>query len=508
MTTSGFNTGKKNFTVNFTVKNVSSKNIRVFGFPIPPGRQRDLLAIPYVGEDDIRSSLIKGELYNKLQSGEINVVTSSNNLVTFDDSFKNYLGSRGVSGITIALPDTSQATWFIDAVNGDDVNDGATAATALASWGELVERLGPNPVFANNNVAIIILSDLEEVIGFTNMACESVQVSLTGNPIVTASGTLTGASNVNRTGGSAARQEIEQAAFDWTPYVGMLIRLSNGAMAWIDEVDPTGGGVSTASTSRFYDVPSFSAYSPVGNETWEVLRLPKVEGMALSGNAFDFTPSFDAPLSIELLDFEPTGGSVFGRACYQLEFGGGAFPVVMNNCRINTDWLRFGQTPVSCSNVFLTDSGTSVSIIGNNAVSFTAGLISTGTLLAYTSNMSHSTDMLTRAKIALQPGSTITVQGNGLGSFVSGGNAFTVSPGCTLNCGDRGIYGTGAALAFKNQPGGTITYATNPPTGIQSVADPANTQNGDAANTLTYAGGAPDWATGDVNRGAIVQPVF
>lgn len=52
--------GVKKFSVNFTVKNISSKKLRIFGYPIEPGRTRDLLAIPYINEDDIKSSWIKG----------------------------------------------------------------------------------------------------------------------------------------------------------------------------------------------------------------------------------------------------------------------------------------------------------------------------------------------------------------------------------------------------------------------------------------------------------------
>jgi len=60
-------------------------------------------------------------------------------------------------------PWLSQATWYIDAVNGDDEDDGSTAATALASHAEFERRLGQD-FLLQIQMTVNILSDLNETI--------------------------------------------------------------------------------------------------------------------------------------------------------------------------------------------------------------------------------------------------------------------------------------------------------------------------------------------------------
>lgn len=70
----------------FVVRNVAAQNktINIFGLSIPFGRTADLLAIPEVTEADIRSSLVKGELANKIRKNEIKIVASTIDLLQFD----------------------------------------------------------------------------------------------------------------------------------------------------------------------------------------------------------------------------------------------------------------------------------------------------------------------------------------------------------------------------------------------------------------------------------------
>jgi hypothetical protein len=62
----------------------------------------------------------------------------------------------------------AQSTWYIDpaSVTSSDDNDGATAATALSTWQELVERLGgtSRKILLTQSVTVHILSDLPEVL--------------------------------------------------------------------------------------------------------------------------------------------------------------------------------------------------------------------------------------------------------------------------------------------------------------------------------------------------------
>ena len=101
--TVGFNTiFSKRVDTKFIVKNVTentkkAKTVRIFNYPIPAGKERDLLTIPAVSEADIRHSLLKGELRIKAENGEILIIDSNIDLLQFDDEQKEFLESIGVA---------------------------------------------------------------------------------------------------------------------------------------------------------------------------------------------------------------------------------------------------------------------------------------------------------------------------------------------------------------------------------------------------------------------------
>lgn len=91
----------------FTVLNISHINrsygregekkiIKIFNYPIMPGDTRDLLAIPGVGEADIRASLLKGEIRHKILAEDITVVCSDIDLLQFNDDQKQFLIDSGI----------------------------------------------------------------------------------------------------------------------------------------------------------------------------------------------------------------------------------------------------------------------------------------------------------------------------------------------------------------------------------------------------------------------------
>jgi len=106
----GFNTiFPKKANTRFVVRNITigtpqQKTIHIFNYPIPAGRQRDLLGISFVSEADIRHSLLKGELRIKAECGEIEVVESNIDLLQFDSSQLAFLTSIGITqGTTITV---------------------------------------------------------------------------------------------------------------------------------------------------------------------------------------------------------------------------------------------------------------------------------------------------------------------------------------------------------------------------------------------------------------------
>lgn len=100
MSNVGYNTFNisKNNTI-FRVKNIaeSNKTVNVFKYPIPKGKDRDLMKIPFVSEADIRHSLLKGELLVKLLARELIVIESNIDLLQFSTEQKQFLKSVGIT---------------------------------------------------------------------------------------------------------------------------------------------------------------------------------------------------------------------------------------------------------------------------------------------------------------------------------------------------------------------------------------------------------------------------
>jgi hypothetical protein len=90
----------------FVVRNVTpdrQKTIKIFNYPIPFNRTRDLLAIPGVSESDIRASLLKGELQHKIRAADIVIECSDIDLLQFNDAHKLFLENAGVvNGLSVS----------------------------------------------------------------------------------------------------------------------------------------------------------------------------------------------------------------------------------------------------------------------------------------------------------------------------------------------------------------------------------------------------------------------
>ncbi len=82
----------------FITKNTATpkKTLFIFNYPIPHGMSRDLLQIPGVAESDIRASLLKGELRNKILVGDIIVECSDIDLLQFNAAHKSFLQNSGI----------------------------------------------------------------------------------------------------------------------------------------------------------------------------------------------------------------------------------------------------------------------------------------------------------------------------------------------------------------------------------------------------------------------------
>ena len=90
----------------FIVQNITcgreAKTIRIFQAPINAGGSRDLLRLEGVAESDIRASLLKGELRNRIINKEITVLCSDIDLLQFNDVNLAFLTAAGIINGTTA----------------------------------------------------------------------------------------------------------------------------------------------------------------------------------------------------------------------------------------------------------------------------------------------------------------------------------------------------------------------------------------------------------------------
>lgn len=112
----------------FIVKNRSpdNKTINIFGVSIPYNRETNLLKIRGVSENEIRTSLLKGELRNKLLSGDIEILSSDIDLLQFNVQQKSFLSGHGVvNGLEIPIPQPNiyNSTVLVDRDGNGDFTD-------------------------------------------------------------------------------------------------------------------------------------------------------------------------------------------------------------------------------------------------------------------------------------------------------------------------------------------------------------------------------------------------
>src|ERR1019366_6418546 len=90
----------------FVVQNITGmagnpnkpKCVEIFNYPIlSNGGIRDLMMIEGVSEENIRASLLKGEINRKLRAQEITIVASDSDLLQFNQNQTNFLYANGVT---------------------------------------------------------------------------------------------------------------------------------------------------------------------------------------------------------------------------------------------------------------------------------------------------------------------------------------------------------------------------------------------------------------------------
>jgi len=86
--------------------NVLKKTLSIFHHPLPWSKTIDLMQQRGIGEQDIKTALLKGVLKFKLLAGDIIIECSDIDLITFNNAHKAFLIS---SGVTIGFDTSASA---------------------------------------------------------------------------------------------------------------------------------------------------------------------------------------------------------------------------------------------------------------------------------------------------------------------------------------------------------------------------------------------------------------
>jgi len=164
-------------------------------------------------------------------------------------------------------PWTQQDTWYIDADNGFDENDGATAATALATHAEFERRMGENSLITQP-VLVTLLTSIEEVIRLRyRLSGEGSHVRWLGTPqSVLSSGSATAFTAPS----NGVEGFITDAAADFTSVQGRRIRFVGTGNPQDPKtfIGPLHGGITAARCAQpvYFATPWFALapQNPVG----------------------------------------------------------------------------------------------------------------------------------------------------------------------------------------------------------------------------------------------------
>ncbi len=262
----------------------------------------------------------------------------------------------------------SQATWFVDPAGGNDVNDGLTAATALASLDEYIRRMGEGQV--NVLQTLTILNDLTLPQGSVSFrATYPNGLIIQGQRTVVRSSALTAVTAWD--GPTFTEGNITDSSLaDWTADVGdalvMTAGASAGALAWI--ASDLGGG-DTCRFSPMWDNVGFGNVNPT-TDTYDIVTFTSITGR-LSFDQVGFIQCQDLHLINPgfLGALNCNSGETFFVFCKVTSAGGDIIGSgvekfsSVTGCNFATPFLQVGDSEVFVSgsmftaNTFVTNGG-------------------------------------------------------------------------------------------------------------------------------------------------------
>ena len=212
-------------------------------------------------------------------------------------------GTTSVVAIGGASPNilsVTQSVVHVNSVLGSDTNDGLTAGTALKTWAGFLSRIGYYTLYPGL-IDAYIYEDMDPsgldplvVNGFYG---PGVGINIHGVTKVLASGTITAVQALNT--GTDVSCEITAGSFDFSAYVGSLVRINTGSpngpsYCWVRAAltGPVRASVGHVG-QRDGSIDGFeNVVTPITGQTFDILKLPKVYASYFSEGTPEYGPSW------------------------------------------------------------------------------------------------------------------------------------------------------------------------------------------------------------------------
>lgn len=173
--------------------------------------------------------------------GDTVVLSSDGHLYTYDGSVWVDNGAAGGGGgggggggsaSPLPIPTSTQADWYINASTGNDVNDGLTSGTALATWKELGKRINGKRITQQTTVHVMSDTPLSDPV-YIDVAldCNGGYFTVTGVGGSVSTARVGTASNDTVYATNTRASVTAPSGHPLSP--GTLIRGTNNALHWV-----------------------------------------------------------------------------------------------------------------------------------------------------------------------------------------------------------------------------------------------------------------------------------
>jgi len=160
----------------------------------------------------------------------------------------------------------TQGTWYVDSVSGDDTNSGSSSGEALATWAELVRRVGLEPYFPVSTTIHVLenLPGTDPMVLYPSLA-PTARFKISGTFKDTAAYTGSFTSVTTRAAATNTPTSITDTAHgaSWATELGHFLRITAsatptkvGAWAWVAK-DLGGNACRTSTFQQEDDNQSF-----------------------------------------------------------------------------------------------------------------------------------------------------------------------------------------------------------------------------------------------------------